>query len=74
MILAVWKVRAADEDCCMLEVGKYFAGETTLEQIYPKQDEKCRYTYVPESGRLTVKMTGSQNMARLFRIRLSERD
>lgn len=70
MLLAVWKVRTTDEDCCMLDLGQYFAGETNLEQIYPKQDEKCRYTYAPECSRLTVKMAGSENMARLFRIRL----
>lgn len=58
----------------MIELGRYFSGATHAEMIFPQKDTKCRYTYAPEAGRLTVKMEGSENMARLFRIRLSERN
>lgn len=74
MLLAVWKIRCIEEDCCMIELGRYFSGATHAEMIFPQKDTKCRYTYAPEAGRLTVKMEGSENMARLFRIRLSERN
>ncbi len=70
MLLAVWKVRCTEENCCTIELGKYFRGASCAEMIFPQKDTKCRYTYASETGRLTVRMEGNENMARLFKIKL----
>lgn len=64
MLLAVWKIKSAD-DIAVIDLGDRLCGGSFAELIYPAGGS-CEFSYA--GGRLTVKLSGRENMARLFRI------
>lgn len=68
MYLAVWNVNAYQDEI-MLDLSKYVGQNASVEMIYPRNDEKCRFTYANALRRLTVKTEGEKYMARLFKIK-----
>lgn len=69
MYLAVWKINAA-EDEIIIDLSKYAGEDASAEMIYPRRDERCRYSYAKSIKRLTVKTPEDKYIARFFKIKL----
>ncbi len=65
LLLAVWKINSGEE-YFTVELEKYFGKNSSVKMLYPANDGKCTFGYAPSIGRLTVKMSGADCMARLF--------
>ena len=68
MYLAVWKVNAFDDEE-VIDLSKYVGENARVEMIYPKQDMKCEFYYAESLKKLTVKLSGTKYMARMFKIK-----
>ncbi len=67
ILLGVWKIEDS-QDTYIIDLSKYIHKKAKLEMIYPKNDTVCKYSFVPENGKLIVSLKGQPNMARLFKI------
>lgn len=67
LLLAVWKINCSS-DRVMIDLSKYTDKTAKIKMIYPVKDKACHYCFSPETGRLSVKLSGDKNMARLFEI------
>ncbi len=66
MILAVWKI-GASEQIVAVDLSKYVTENASAELIYPAE-KGCDFSF--NGGRLSAKLCGNENMARLFKIKL----
>ena len=66
MILAVWKIGASEQSVAV-DLSKYVTENASAELIYPAE-KGCDFSFI--GGRLSAKLCGNENMARLFKIKL----
>ena len=69
IILAVWKIEESHSEF-VIDLSRYTDKNSELKMIYPAADTKCKYNFVPSTGRLTLRLDGCNNMARLFEIKI----
>lgn len=65
--LAVWKINAP-EDTVTIDLSSYAGKNAKIRRIYPEKDDKGKFTYAAFTKQLTVQLSGSLYMARLFEI------
>lgn len=69
MYLAVWKADALTDET-VIDLSKYCGCDSSVKMIYPENDGKCEYVYSKALKKLTVKLSGTKYMARMFKIEL----